>query len=232
MQNMLSFWAPQTPPLFLYLQLPNMENNLLTSVHQRKPTKKAKQPKKNNNNNPIKVVYISNPMKVKTSASQFRALVQELTGQDSELPDPTKFSNKDEHVGGRQHQTAPDPMTNDDNKMDGDDDDDDDHSQQEEVPTVDPSTSQEQPESSSSQFEPYDDVFTPQMIDNFSGLLPNTVFYDSPQLDVLRRLDTVWKLSKLSQAKGLRPRITVRYISIVYVIFLCFCFCFLIIELC
>ena len=170
-----------------------MENNLLTSVHQRKPTKKAKQPKKNNNNNnnnPIKVVYISNPMKVKTSASQFRALVQELTGQDSELPDPTKYSNKDEHVGGRQHQTAPDPMINDDNKDDGDDDDDD-HSQQEEVPTVDPSTSQEQPESSSSQLEPYDDVFTPQMIDSFSGLLPNTVFYDSPQLDVLRRLDTV-----------------------------------------
>lgn len=150
-----------------------MENNLLTSVHQRKPTKKAKQPKKNNN--PIKVVYISNPMKVRTSASQFRALVQELTGQDSELPDPTKFSNKDEYVGGHQHQTAPDPMTNDDSKIDGGDDDDD-HSQQEEVPTVDPSTSQEQPESSSSQFEPYDDVFT-----NLSGLLPNTVFYDSPQ---------------------------------------------------
>ncbi|KAF3961263.1 hypothetical protein CMV_014103 [Castanea mollissima] len=152
-----------------------MENNLLTSVHQRKPTKKAKQPKKNNN--PVKVVYISNPMKVKTSASQFRALVQELTGQNSELPDPTKFSNKYEHVGGHQHQTGPDPMINDDSKMDGGDDDDDDHSQQEEVPTVDPSTSQEQPESSSSQFEPYDDVFTPQMIDNLSGLLPNTVFY-------------------------------------------------------
>ncbi|KAJ7982359.1 sigma factor binding protein 1, chloroplastic-like [Quillaja saponaria] len=32
----------------------------------------------------IKVVYISSPMKVKTSASKFRALVQELTGQDSD----------------------------------------------------------------------------------------------------------------------------------------------------
>lgn len=32
----------------------------------------------------IKVVYISSPMKVETSASEFRALVQELTGRDSD----------------------------------------------------------------------------------------------------------------------------------------------------
>ncbi|KDP40549.1 hypothetical protein JCGZ_24548 [Jatropha curcas] len=32
----------------------------------------------------IKVVYISSPMKVQTSASKFRALVQELTGKDSD----------------------------------------------------------------------------------------------------------------------------------------------------
>ena len=32
----------------------------------------------------IKVVYIAGPMKVKTSASKFRDLVQELTGQDSD----------------------------------------------------------------------------------------------------------------------------------------------------
>ena len=32
----------------------------------------------------IKVVYIASPMKVKTSASKFRDLVQELTGQDSD----------------------------------------------------------------------------------------------------------------------------------------------------
>ncbi|CAL0333645.1 unnamed protein product [Lupinus luteus] len=35
----------------------------------------------------IKVTYISSPMKVKTSASNFRALVQELTGQDSNVAD-------------------------------------------------------------------------------------------------------------------------------------------------
>ncbi|GAA0173864.1 hypothetical protein LIER_27381 [Lithospermum erythrorhizon] len=33
----------------------------------------------------IKVVYICTPMKVKTSASRFRALVQELTGRDSDV---------------------------------------------------------------------------------------------------------------------------------------------------
>lgn len=35
----------------------------------------------------VKVTYISSPMKVKTSASNFRALVQELTGQDSNVAD-------------------------------------------------------------------------------------------------------------------------------------------------
>ncbi|GMH05077.1 hypothetical protein Nepgr_006917 [Nepenthes gracilis] len=35
--------------------------------------------------NDIKVVYISTPMKVKTSASRFREIVQELTGQDSDV---------------------------------------------------------------------------------------------------------------------------------------------------
>ncbi|WZY87739.1 hypothetical protein YC2023_044474 [Brassica napus] len=34
-------------------------------------------------NKPIKVRYISNPMRVKTCASKFRELVQELTGQDA-----------------------------------------------------------------------------------------------------------------------------------------------------
>ncbi|KAL3516419.1 hypothetical protein ACH5RR_023321 [Cinchona calisaya] len=33
----------------------------------------------------LKVVYISSPMKVKTSASRFRTLVQELTGRDSDV---------------------------------------------------------------------------------------------------------------------------------------------------
>ncbi|XP_043692875.1 sigma factor binding protein 1, chloroplastic-like [Telopea speciosissima] len=53
------------------------------SVHQGIKCSKQSQSKKKSK--PIKVVYISNPMKVKTSASEFRALVQELTGRDSDL---------------------------------------------------------------------------------------------------------------------------------------------------
>lgn len=34
---------------------------------------------------PLKVVYISNPMMVKASAEEFRSVVQELTGQDSDV---------------------------------------------------------------------------------------------------------------------------------------------------
>ncbi|CAL0321486.1 unnamed protein product [Lupinus luteus] len=37
------------------------------------------------NKKEIKVTYISSPMMFKTSASNFRALVQELTGQDSNV---------------------------------------------------------------------------------------------------------------------------------------------------
>ena len=39
---------------------------------------------KSNKKKPIKVVYISNPMTITASASEFRALVQQLTGQDAD----------------------------------------------------------------------------------------------------------------------------------------------------
>ncbi|ERM98135.1 hypothetical protein AMTRI_Chr01g127690 [Amborella trichopoda] len=66
-------------------------------VQQKSP--KASKSKKN----PIKVVYISNPKMVKASASEFRALVQELTGQDR--PSPTSSPSKemwDPPIRGRQ----------------------------------------------------------------------------------------------------------------------------------
>ncbi|KAJ3683010.1 hypothetical protein LUZ60_013237 [Juncus effusus] len=50
-------------------------------VHQ-KQIKHSKSNKK-----PFKVVYISNPMKFITRADQFRAVVQELTGRDSNIVD-------------------------------------------------------------------------------------------------------------------------------------------------
>ncbi|PIN01593.1 hypothetical protein CDL12_25894 [Handroanthus impetiginosus] len=40
---------------------------------------------KRKNDDPLKVVYISSPMKVKTSASNFRSLVQQLTGKNSDI---------------------------------------------------------------------------------------------------------------------------------------------------
>ncbi|XP_010516275.1 PREDICTED: sigma factor binding protein 1, chloroplastic-like [Camelina sativa] len=56
-----------------------------TSLEQRNPSLVSrKSPKhKKKTNKPIKVRYISNPMRVQTCASKFRELVQELTGQDA-----------------------------------------------------------------------------------------------------------------------------------------------------
>ncbi|KAL0453209.1 UNVERIFIED_CONTAM: hypothetical protein Slati_1299000 [Sesamum latifolium] len=51
---------------------------------QKRGSKQAKSRKKQQP--PLKVVYITNPIKFKTSASEFRALVQELTGQDADIP--------------------------------------------------------------------------------------------------------------------------------------------------
>ncbi|KAI8545995.1 hypothetical protein RHMOL_Rhmol07G0081200 [Rhododendron molle] len=50
------------------------------SVHDLKNSRKRKGRRER-----VKVVYISSPVKVKTSASRFRALVQELTGRDSDV---------------------------------------------------------------------------------------------------------------------------------------------------
>uniref|UniRef100_A0A5B7BIM3 VQ domain-containing protein n=1 Tax=Davidia involucrata TaxID=16924 RepID=A0A5B7BIM3_DAVIN len=142
----------------------------LLSVQQRKATKQAKTKKK-----PVKVVYISNPMKVETSASEFRALVQELTGQDADMPDPTKYSEIN-GVGGDHHQIVPEKVKDDDHAL--------------AVPTVDPNF--ELPKKSDLSFEPYDDVFTPQMLESFSGLLPPSWLYESAaHVDVLSSFDAM-----------------------------------------
>ncbi|PHU06149.1 Sigma factor binding protein 1, chloroplastic [Capsicum chinense] len=54
----------------------------MLSVHSKKANKQPKNTKKKT----VKVVYISNPMKVNTSAAEFRALVQQLTGQHANCP--------------------------------------------------------------------------------------------------------------------------------------------------
>ncbi|XP_057947826.1 sigma factor binding protein 1, chloroplastic-like [Malania oleifera] len=146
----------------------------LRNVQQRRATKPPKPKKK-----PIKVVYISNPRRVETSASEFRALVQELTGQDAELPDPGKFSEADDDVGS--HRAVPEAakVPGDDHALLG-------------VPSGDPGGGPEIPENSDLSFEPYDDVFVPYMTDNFGGSLPSSVVYESSQVDhMLRSFDAV-----------------------------------------
>lgn len=51
------------------------------SVNQKRGAKQAKSKRKA----PLKVVYISSPMKFETSAAKFRELVQSVTGQDSDI---------------------------------------------------------------------------------------------------------------------------------------------------
>ncbi|CAH8359956.1 unnamed protein product [Eruca vesicaria subsp. sativa] len=74
-------------------------STLLTSLNQRKSStrKPPKQKRKTTttiNTKPIKVRYISNPMRVETCASKFRELVQELTGQNAAdlPPEPTTLA--------------------------------------------------------------------------------------------------------------------------------------------
>ncbi|KAK3218121.1 hypothetical protein Dsin_012091 [Dipteronia sinensis] len=147
--------------------------NPVTSVHHRKATRKSKTKTK-----PIKVVYISNPMKVKTCASKFRALVQELTGRDAGLPDPTNnyihtvddattAANQTVQVGRRLQDAAKTSVVVDD-----------------QVPIVDPSPTsdhvmmiygqQYQPQSSDFYFEPFDHV-----LDSYSGILASTFLSES-----------------------------------------------------
>ncbi|KAK6944456.1 VQ protein [Dillenia turbinata] len=66
-----------------------MDNNSSTPSVQQRQNRKSTKPK---SKKPIKVVYISNPVSYKTSASEFRALVQQLTGQHSEFPYDPKLS--------------------------------------------------------------------------------------------------------------------------------------------
>ncbi|KAK8482638.1 hypothetical protein V6N13_147377 [Hibiscus sabdariffa] len=132
-------------------------------------------PRKAKSKKPIKVVYISNPMKVKTSASKFRALVQKLTGQDAELPDdPTKFTDTEEavdDVGGNQRvpeATAKKGTTTTDYHV-------------EEVPDFDRQKYSAIGDDDNDRDVPFDafnddDVFTPQMIENFTGMFPQGLF--------------------------------------------------------
>lgn len=68
--------------------------------NQKRGSKQPKNKKKQQQQQqPLKVVYITNPIKFNATASEFRALVQELTGQDANVEDYSKFAAA-EGVGG------------------------------------------------------------------------------------------------------------------------------------
>ncbi|KAL5546605.1 hypothetical protein UlMin_006292 [Ulmus minor] len=162
-------------------------NNPRRSVQQRKSPKKAKKSK------PIKIVYISNPMMVKTSASEFRALVQELTGQNAEYPDPTKFPATDYNVGGSNHLLG---HQDHDLPKSGDHDlDSIAAAKTTALAATETSSSREQAAESSSSVSTWnelfdEEIFMPQTIESFSGILPSSVWYDS-HVDMLRSLDAM-----------------------------------------
>lgn len=84
-------------------------------------------------------------MMVNTDASDFRALVQELTGQDADLGNPTKFSETYTGVEKiKDYGSRNDKMERIYNTPD--------------LP-----------------FEPFDEVFKPQIIESFTGLSPSSL---------------------------------------------------------
>ncbi|KAF9679539.1 hypothetical protein SADUNF_Sadunf06G0025400 [Salix dunnii] len=125
---------------------------------------------------PMKVVYISNPMRFYVSASEFRALVQELTGQDSELP-PSNFADSDghEHGVGGNYQMVPNASKT--VVVDGGGGGGGGGGHAQEVPIEDPS--QEQPERQDAPFESVDDVFMPQMLEDISETMPSKLWYEA-----------------------------------------------------
>ncbi|KAI4384617.1 hypothetical protein MLD38_002742 [Melastoma candidum] len=83
----------------------------MLGVNTQRPSKKNdKGSQRGNAKKGLKVVYISSPVKVTTSAAEFRATVQELTGRDSDV---TRFADCSdgfrpsyECVGGRRQKVS------------------------------------------------------------------------------------------------------------------------------
>ncbi|KAK2634367.1 hypothetical protein Ddye_029159 [Dipteronia dyeriana] len=133
--------------------------------------------KKRCNKKGVKVVYISSPMKVNTCASKFRALVQELTGKDSDstccFPDPYAFQKSTQlphhhrqessSIGGGSHDHQYPMMS--------------------ESPTFSDATGQ---------IDQYGDMFRSHREDSFLGLFSSNLFSDQPfQLDAFKSFDSM-----------------------------------------
>ncbi|CAI9769483.1 unnamed protein product [Fraxinus pennsylvanica] len=140
--------------------------DVIQSVPRVMSSDKKKTKSKRNIKNSLKVVYISSPMKVKTSATRFRSLVQELTGRHSDV---SRFM---EYNGCNDYQDF------------------DDHSDGSLQPktVIDDSTQRESPTSSDSiHLEPLDNdsVFSSQMEQQFAEIFSADLYFNSSELDVL-----------------------------------------------
>ncbi|KAK3025647.1 hypothetical protein RJ639_040633 [Escallonia herrerae] len=115
----------------------------------------------------LKVVYISSPMKLKTSASRFRALVQELTGRDSDVSN-SRFSHMVD--GGCSEFVHEDHISG--------------------VALREEDRTRESPASSESALD--QDVFGSSMVDRWDRMFDsNTFFESSPHFDVLGSYDAL-----------------------------------------
>lgn len=130
---------------------------------------------KRNIKNSLKVVYISSPMKVKTSARRFRSLVQELTGRHSDVSRIMEsngcddFQEFDDHSNGS---LLPKTVIDDSNRR--------------ESPTSSDSTLLESADN--------DNVFRSQMEQQFAEIFSSDLFFDSSQLNVLGSYGDLWIL--------------------------------------
>ncbi|KAL4386457.1 hypothetical protein GQ457_09G026180 [Hibiscus cannabinus] len=142
-------------------------------VHQTKRTKKNT--KKNSSKKDLKVVYISSPMKVKTCASQFRALVQELTGKDSDVADRfmdnSSYEDTTPDNSPTNSDTARRAVAEGDGGVIG------------QLPLLNISNSDQ------SVFGPFDDELMSE--GSFLGMFTSNLFHDPSQFDALRSFGSV-----------------------------------------
>ncbi|KAI3472279.1 hypothetical protein Pfo_029767 [Paulownia fortunei] len=156
----------------------------MLTVNQKRANKQ--QPKSKKKLQPLKVVYITNPIKFTASASEFRALVQELTGQDSDMAESARFA-VDDGVGGSQGKVAnAGKVAVEDNV----------HALEEVTKirrTCDGVVVQKGSDPSTfGSYDDDDDAFcSPQMMDSFPGLMASDLWHEAAHLDVLKNLDAM-----------------------------------------
>lgn len=137
----------------------------------------VKKGKKKNINDPLKVVYISSPMKVKTSVSRFRSLVQQLTGKNSDI---LQYMDDNINYGARDFYHEIDCEDRSSAKETSD-----------QYQTYSSVSTDDTPSSSDSLTGGAMDInaFTSQMREQLAGVFSSNYFYDPSQLDVLGSFD-------------------------------------------